>query len=65
MDLFILLTGIVLTCIPAALMLGFSIFIFLSFVRDDDDARNLVRVAFICMAFGIVFLLWYFLKRQI
>ena len=65
MDSFILLTGIVLTLVPLALIIGFSFFIFLSFIRDDDDAGNLLRLTFIVLIFGLVFLLWYFIKRNI
>lgn len=65
MDTFILLTGIVLTVIPLGLIIGFSFYIFLAFIRDDDDAGNLLRLTFITLVFGLIFLLWYFVKRYI
>lgn len=59
------ITGIVMTFVPLLLMIGFSFFIFLSFVRDDPDAAAVTRVAFLVMGIGIVLLIWHFASRLI
>lgn len=50
----LLLTGIVFTVVPLLIMIGFAIFIFVSFMRDDDDAGALLRLALIVMTFGLI-----------
>ncbi|MBU4314980.1 hypothetical protein KJ673_01085 [Patescibacteria group bacterium] len=49
-----LLVGIVLTAVPLALILGFALAIFFSFVRDDKTASSVVQLALIIMALGLV-----------
>ncbi|MBT4857054.1 hypothetical protein HON52_02595 [Candidatus Uhrbacteria bacterium] len=56
----VLLTGIVLTVVPAALILGFALFTFFAFTRDDDDAKNVVNVTLVVLAIGIACLVAYF-----
>lgn len=53
----LLLTGIVLTVVPTALILGFALFTFFAFTRDDPDAKNAVNVALVVLAMGIVCLI--------
>ena len=56
----LLLTGIVLTVVPATLILGFALFIFFAFTRDDDDAKNIVNVALAILGIGVICLIGYF-----
>ena len=57
----LLLTGIVLTVVPATLILGFALFTFFAFTRDDQDAKSIVNIALGIFALGIVCLIGYFL----
>ena len=57
----LLLTGIVLTFVPAALILGLALFTFFAFTRDDDDAKAAVNVALVILAMGIIPLIVHFL----
>ncbi len=57
----ILLAGIVLTFVPLALILGFALVIFFSFVRDDKTASAAVNLALIILALGLVLLATHFL----
>jgi len=50
---YMLITGIVLTVIPVALIIGFASFIFMSFVKDDDDAAAVLKITFITMLIGL------------
>lgn len=50
---FLLISGIVLTVVPIILMIGFGVFIFFMFMKDDPDSSALVTVAFIVMLLGI------------
>lgn len=49
-----LLIGIVLTIVPLALITGFALVIFFSFVRDDSTAKGIVNFALIILAMGLV-----------
>jgi len=55
----LLLTGIVLTFVPATLILGFALFTFFAFTREDDDAKAAVTVALVILAMGIACLIGY------
>lgn len=49
-----LLIGIVFTIVPLALILGFALVIFFSFVRDDPTAKGIVNFALIILGTGII-----------
>ncbi|MFH1631835.1 MAG: hypothetical protein ABIA47_02300 [bacterium] len=49
---YLLLTGIVLLVVPLLIIIGFATFIFLAFVRDDDEATALFRIMLIVMLVG-------------
>ncbi|EKD47253.1 MAG: hypothetical protein ACD_66C00151G0005 [uncultured bacterium] len=49
-----LFMGIVLTVVPSALILGFALAIFFSFVRDDPTAKGIVNFALIILGMGLV-----------
>lgn len=53
----LLLTGIVLTVVPAALILGFALFTFFAFTRDDPDAKNALNVSLVVLVIGIACLI--------
>jgi len=60
---FLLISGIILTVVPAILMVGFAVFIFFMFMKDDSDSSALVKVAFIVMFLGIALIIAdYFLR---
>ncbi|MCH8049180.1 hypothetical protein IH979_00525 [Patescibacteria group bacterium] len=48
----LLLSGIVLFTVPLVLFCGFALVIFVQFLRNDDDAIAVFRVAMIIMFFG-------------
>jgi hypothetical protein len=58
-----LITGIILVAVPFILMIGFAAFIFVSFMKDDDDTTTLLNVALIVMALGLVLIGAHFLKQ--
>ncbi|MDP2631171.1 MAG: hypothetical protein Q8P30_00180 [Candidatus Uhrbacteria bacterium] len=62
---YLLLTGIVMFVVPLLVMIGFASFIFLSFIRDDDDASALLRIAFFIMIFGVVLIVAHYLIQSI
>jgi len=53
----LLLVGIVLAGVPAALIIGFASFIFIGFVGDDKDAKAIFQLALIIMGIGIVLII--------
>jgi hypothetical protein len=53
----LLLIGIVLAGVPAALMIGFAAYIFIGFVTDDKDAKGIFQLACVIMGIGIVLIL--------
>ncbi len=58
-----LITGIILVAVPFILMLGFAAFIFVSFMKDDDDTTALLNIALIIMALGLILIGAHFLKQ--
>ncbi len=58
-----LITGIILVAVPFILMLGFAAFIFVSFMRDDDDTTALLNIALVVMALGLILIGAHFLKQ--
>lgn len=62
---FLFLTGIILTVVPLFLIIGFSFYIFLAFVRDDPDASAITRTAFITMFVGIFLIIWHFVSKML
>ena len=60
---FMLITGIILVAVPFILMLGFAAFIFVSFMRDDDDTTALLNIALVVMALGLILIGAHFLKQ--
>jgi hypothetical protein len=60
---FMLITGIILVAVPFILMLGFAAFIFVSFMKDDDDTTALLNIALIIMALGLILIGAHFLKQ--
>lgn len=57
----LLLCGIVFTVVPIALILGFALWTFFMFTRDDDDAKAAVNVALAVLGIGIICLIGHFL----
>lgn len=53
----LLLIGIVLAGIPAALIIGFAGYIFIGFVTDDKDAKAVFQLALVIMGIGIALIL--------
>ena len=62
---FLFLTGIIMAVVPALVIIGFSIFVFLSFIRDDKDASNIARTAFIVMIIGIALIIWHYASKSL
>ncbi|MBP9827584.1 hypothetical protein KBC55_00330 [Patescibacteria group bacterium] len=52
----LLLIGIVLFGLPAALIIGFAAYIFWGFISDDKDARAIFNLALIIMLIGALFI---------
>ena len=61
----ILFIGIVLTVVPAALILGFALVIFFSFARDDSVAQAAVNVALIILFIGVMLIAGHFLGEYL
>ncbi|MFH1712510.1 MAG: hypothetical protein ABH846_04750 [Patescibacteria group bacterium] len=59
----LLLSGIVLFFVPLSLLVGFAMVIFIQFLRDDDDAGAILRVAMILMFFGAVLIAAHFIIK--
>ncbi|MBT3231024.1 hypothetical protein HN358_04600 [Candidatus Uhrbacteria bacterium] len=57
----ILFVGIVLTVVPATLILGFALVIFFSFARDDSVAQAAVNLALIILFIGLMLIGGHFL----
>ncbi len=53
----LLLVGIVLAGVPAALILGFASYIFIGFVTDDKDAKAIFQLALVIMGIGVVLII--------
>jgi predicted MFS family arabinose efflux permease len=53
----LLLIGLVLAGVPAALIVGFAAYIFIGFVTDDKDAKAVFYLALIIMGIGIALIL--------
>lgn len=51
---FLLLTGLIFAGVPLLLIIGFCVFIFLQFTRDDNDAAAVARIAYIMIILGTV-----------
>lgn len=60
-----LLIGIVLTAVPLAILLGFSGYIILGFIKDDDGAQGVAMIGLITMGVGVFFLAFYFISRAV
>lgn len=53
----IFLTGLVLLVVPLIVVLGFLIYIAFQFVKDDDDAFNVLKIAIGISFFGFLFII--------
>ena len=58
---YLLITGIIFIVVPILLIQGFMFFIFLNFVRDDNDANSLFKLCLLALVFGIVLVLAHFI----
>jgi hypothetical protein len=56
----ILIAGIFLFGAPLLLIIGFAAYIFLGFVNDDPDARNIFRITLAVMGIGALLIVGYF-----
>ncbi len=61
----ILFVGIVLTVVPAALILGFALVIFFSFARDDKIAQAAVNVVLTIFFIGVLLIAGHFVGEYI
>lgn len=59
----LLLVGIVLAGIPAMLIIGFAAYIFLGFINDDKDARQIFNVVLAVMGIGILLILGHLIGK--
>lgn len=57
--------GIVLVGVPLMLIIGFASFIFYSFVKDDDMTFGILRVTFLIMGVGLVFIATHFIQSAL
>ncbi len=62
---FVLITGIIFTTVPAVIIFGFMMVIFVSFMRDDDDAIAITRIAVGTMIVGLLMIAFHFLSQYI
>jgi predicted MFS family arabinose efflux permease len=53
----LLLIGIVLAGVPAALIIGFAAYIFVGFVTDDKDAKAIFQIALVMMGIGVALII--------
>lgn len=61
----LLLIGIVMMSLPALLIAGCAIYIFLGFVNDDKDARAIFNLALLVMAIGFFFIVGHFVGTYV
>lgn len=61
----LLLVGIVMAGVPAILIIGFAAYIFLGFINDDKDARQIFNVVLIIMGIGILLVVGHYVGTMI
>lgn len=58
----LLYSGIVLVAVPLMVMIGFAVFIFWSFMQDDEMTAGILRVGLIIMAVGAALIIGHFIQ---
>jgi hypothetical protein len=61
----LLIVGIVLVTVPLALILGFTGYIFIAFMKDDGMTTGIMMVALAVMGIGIFLIAGYFLSNAV